>query len=81
MDPEKYENDKCKRAKTDGTGPEQSAELPGVAKAATSVEPGELVVSTDAGSGEPGGGLAASATGQAGADLVSGVRTSKGKPG
>ena len=43
------------------------------AKAATEVEPGELVVSTDAGSSRSGGGLATQAGGAGGADLVSGV--------
>ena len=45
--------------------------MPVVAEAAAAVEPGELVVSADAGSGGSGGGLEAGTAGAGGADLVS----------
>ena len=69
----KNKNYEYKRAETNGTGSRQSAGVPVGAKAATANEPGELVVSTDAGSGGSGGGLAAQAAGEAGADLFSRV--------
>src|SRR5579862_1657416 len=47
--------------------------MPVGAEAATANEPGELVVSTDAGSGGSGGGLEAGSAGAGGADLVSGM--------
>jgi len=57
----KNRNYEYKRAKTDGAGTERSASLPVGAKASETVEPGELVVSADAGSGGSGGGLGAGA--------------------
>ena len=51
--------------------------MPVGAEAATANEPGELVVSTDAGSGGSGGGLEAGSAGAGGADLVSGMKLVK----